>query len=119
MSRVPWWGWALVAIAASLVLLVAIPPLRDLVVAGIASVFATAVGVKATKRVGQARSNATEAVEEHRDNVAAESLQVEKREERDEDRASEALAEDTKADEPEGDEERRERMEALGKDPLS
>tara|TARA_B100000085_G_scaffold105318_1_gene95895 strand:+ start:37 stop:387 length:351 start_codon:yes stop_codon:yes gene_type:complete len=108
LERIPWWAVALVAVA-----LVVIGLLLPHLIETLGAVAAGLVGVKATRRRSAARDAATEATEDHQENVAVENSQTEQREQRAADLAAEADSEEVQREppaEPDDVEERRKKV---------
>ena len=118
LKRFPWWGWALLAVVAVLIVLLSVPGLRDHAVKMLGGVFALVFGVKATQGRSAARDEATAAQDSITERGEVEAKQTEQRRERAADRVEEAEAEPVRRDVPKTPEERAERLDAIS-DPFA
>jgi len=113
LKKFPWWGWALFAVVAVLVVLLAVPGLRDYAVKMLGGVFALMFGVKATQRRSAARDEATAAQTSITERGDVEAKQTEQRRERASERADEAEGDIVRRDVPKTPEERTERLDDI------
>ena len=120
LKKFPWWGWVLLALVAVLVVLVAIPPLRDLAIkhatgaaAGLFAAIGTLLGMRATRRRSAARDDATAAQDSITERGEVEAKQTEQRRDRAADRAVEAEGDIVRRDVPKTPEERTERLDEI------